>query len=184
MLLYWMLVNYYGHKGKEMTRQKSIDFYKKNGFTEIPNNLSGLSTDVLVRNNIVVRIGGDPGYSHFANLVVSPNSKLTNVVKIHSHKEPLGKLNNSNSNNEYSITEMELLSAMSHKESVSYEKWALPALNEIAQGKKPANDPFNLADDMEILFKYAKKNNLGFDLVEPKNVMKRGTVFIILDPFA
>ncbi|MEB7713561.1 hypothetical protein NGC32_12605 [Kluyvera cryocrescens] len=167
-----------------MTRQESIDFYKENGFREIPNNLSGLSTDVLVRNNTVVRIGGDPGYSHFANLVVSNNPNLTNVVKIQSHEEPLGKLNNSNSNNEYSITEMELLSAMSHQESVDYEQWALPALNEIRQEKKPANDPFNLVEDMIILFKYAKKHNLGFDLVKPKNVMKRGEVFIILDPFA
>jgi hypothetical protein len=41
-----------------------------------------------------------------------------------------------------------------------------------------------LVDDIEILFIYAKKNNLGVDLVEPKNVMKRGNEFIILDPFS
>lgn len=154
----------YGRKGKEMTRQESIDFYKQKGFREILNNLSGLSTDVLGDGMTVVRIGGDPGYSHFARLVSSTTSCLKNVVKIYSHTEPLGKVKDLNINNEYSITEMELLAAMSESECVDYKEWASTALNEIRQGKKPATDPF--------------------DLVEPKNVMKRANEFIILDPFA
>ncbi|WP_208950584.1 hypothetical protein [Rahnella sp. ChDrAdgB13] len=167
-----------------MTRQESIDFYKLNGYREISNNSSGLSTDVLVHGMTVVRIGGDPGYSHFARLVSSTTSSLKNVVKIYSHNEPLGIINDSSINNEYSITEMELLASMSEPECIYYKKWASVALNEIRQGKKPVTDPFDLVDDIEILFIYAKKNNLGIDLVEPKNVMKRGDEFIILDPFA
>lgn len=167
-----------------MTRQGAIDFYKQKGFREISNNLSGLGTDVLVDGMTVVRIGGDPGYSHFAKCVSTTTSSLKNVVNIYSHTEPLGKVNDLNINNEYSITEMELLTAMSNLESVDYRKWASTALDEIRQGKKPATDPFNLVDDIEILFIYAKKHNLGVDLVEPKNVMKRGNEFIILDPFA
>jgi len=150
----------------------------------MPNNLSGISTDVFVKNSIVVRIGGDPGYPHFARLVGSANSGLKNVVIIFSHSEPLGVVNNLNNNNEYSITETELLTAMSHQESNNYEKWALTALNEIRMGEKPATDPFDLADDIQILFMYAQQNNLLLDLVQSKNIMKRGSTFIIVDPFA
>lgn len=167
-----------------MTRQQSIDSYKKKGFTEIANNLSGISTDVLVKGLIVVRIGDDPGYPHFARLVESASSGLKNVVKIFSHNEPLGIVNDLNDNNEYSITEIERLTAMSPQESSDYRTWASTALNEIRQKIKPATDPFDLVNDIEILFLYAQKNNLDIDLVEPKNVMKRGSEFIILDPFA
>ena len=118
-----------------MTRQESIDFYKLNGYREISNNSSGLSTDVLVHGMTVVRIGGDPGYSHFARLVISTISSLKNVVKIYSHNEPLGIINDSSINNEYSITEMELLASMSEFECISYKEWASVDLNEIRQGK-------------------------------------------------
>lgn len=167
-----------------MTRQEVIDSYKANNFKKNPNNLSGISTEVLVKNSIVVRIGGDPGYPNFARLVGSTNSGLKNVVIIFSHSEPLGVVNDLNNNNEYSITETELLTAMSHQESINYEKWALPALSEIRMGKKPATDPFGLADDIQILFRYAQQKNLLLDLVQSKNIMKRGSTFIIVDPFA
>lgn len=72
---------------------------------------------------------------------------------------------------------------MSQQERNNYQIWALTALNEISQGKKPATDPFGLVYDIDILFVYARKNNLHIDLVNPKNVMKRGNDFIILDPF-
>lgn len=166
-----------------MTKQQSINSYKAKGYTDISNNLSGIGTDVLVKGATVVRIGDDPGYSHFAKLIESANSGLKNVVKIFSHSEPLGNVNNSSGNGEYSITEIELLTAMSQKESVNYQKWASTALSEIRQGKKPATDPFGLVNDIDILFVYARNNNLYVDLNNPKNVMKRGNDFIILDPF-
>ncbi|EMG7896895.1 MULTISPECIES: hypothetical protein [Enterobacterales] len=166
-----------------MTKQQSINFYKSNGFTDVSNNLSGIGTDVLVKGATVVRIGDDPGYSHFAKLIVSGNSGLKNVVKIFTHSEPLGNVINSSGNGEYSITEIELLTAMSQQESVNYQQWASTALSELSQGKKTATDPFGLVDDIDILFVYARNNNLYVDLINPKNVMKRGNDFIILDPF-
>ncbi|WP_286809397.1 hypothetical protein [Leclercia sp. UBA2479] len=167
-----------------MTRQQAIDSYKKNNFKEMPNNLSGISTDVLVKGSIVVRIGGDPGYAHFARLIESANSGLKNVVKIFSHNEPLGVVNDLNNNNEYSITEIELLTDMSYQEISDYREWASTALNEIRIGKKPETDPFDLADDIQKLFVYAQQNKLFLDLVKPQNIMKRGNTFIIVDPFA
>jgi len=166
-----------------MTRQQSINSYKAKGYKDISNNLSGISTDVLAKGSTVVRIGDDPGYPHFARLVVSAGSGLRNVVKIFLHNEPLGVVNNANYNGEYSVTEMERLTEMSQQESSHYKTWAPIALNEIRQGKKPATDPFGLVNDIDILFVYAQKNSLLVDLVNPKNVMKRGNEFIILDPF-
>ncbi|MFD3239914.1 hypothetical protein ACE2AK_12280 [Rahnella perminowiae] len=166
-----------------MTKQQSINSYKAKGYTAISNNLSGIYTDVLVKGSTVVRIGDDPGYPHFARLILSASSGLKNVVKIFLHSEPLGIVNDLNFNGEYSITETELLTAMSQQESENYQTWALTALNEIRQGKKPATDPFGLVNDIDILFVYAMNNNLHIDLVCPKNVMKRGNDFIILDPF-
>ncbi len=61
--------------------------------------------------------------------------------------------------------------------------WASTALNEIRQEQRPVTDPFGLVNDIDILFVYARYNNLHVDLVNPKNVMKRGNDFIILDPF-
>jgi len=72
---------------------------------------------------------------------------------------------------------------MSHQESITYEKWALTALNEIRMWG-PATDHFYLADDIQILFMYAQQNNLLLDLVQSKNIMKRDSTFIIVDPFA
>jgi len=146
-----------------MTRQQSINSYKAKGYKDISNNLSGISTDVLAKGSTVVRIGDDPGYPHFARLVVSAGSGLRNV--------------------EDSVTEMERLTEMSQQESSHYKTWAPIALNEIRQRKKPATDPFGLVNDIDILFVYARKNSLLVDLVNPKNVMKRGNEFIILDPF-
>ena len=166
-----------------MTKLQSINYYKDKGYTAIPNNSSGIHTDVLVNGSTVVRIGDDPGYPHFARLILSAGSGLKNVVRIFSHSEPLGIVNNSNNNGEYSITETELLTAMSLQESKNYCEWASTALNEIRQGKNPATDPFGLVNDINILFVYAREKNLHIDLVNPKNVMKRGNDFIILDPF-
>lgn len=166
-----------------MTRQQSLNHYKGKGFAAIPVNSSGIGTDVLVKGSRVVRIGGDPGYSHFARLVTSTNSGLNNVVKIFSHNEPLGEVNDLNNNGEYSITEIELLTAMSQQENNRYQTWAVDAFRAILNGVKPANDPFGLVNDIEILIVYAKKKNLDLDLINPKNVMKRDDKFIILDPF-
>lgn len=167
----------------EMTRQETIDYYKQKGFTVIPHNYSGIDTDVLIKNNIVVRIGGDPGYSAFAELAKDATSGLKNVVKIHTHLEPLGPVNNSNLNNEYSITEMEQLTPMPQSESNAYETWIVSALNEIRKENDPVSDPYNLSNDLKILFNYAKEHNFSIDLLKSANVMKRGSDFIILDPF-
>ncbi|EPK3334136.1 TPA: hypothetical protein ACKR0U_001267 [Proteus mirabilis] len=167
----------------EMTRQETIDSYKQKGFTVIPHNYSGIGTDVLIKSNTVVRIGSDSGYSAFAKLAQNTTSGLTNVVKIYSHSEPLGPVNDSSPNNEYSITEMELLTPMSQSESGAYEEWILPALDEIRKGKNPASDPYNLSNDLKILLNYSKTHNFDIDLLKSANVMKRGNVFIILDPF-
>ncbi|WP_459177398.1 hypothetical protein [Ewingella americana] len=166
-----------------MTRQQSINSYKLNGFINLHNNLSGISTDVLIKNSTVVRIGSDPGYAHFARLVISRGSGLKNVVNILDHDEPLGLVNNMNNNGEYSITKIELLTDMSQFESDSYKAWAKKALNEIITGTLPETDPFDLVNDIKILAQHAEQNNLLLDLIEPKNVMKRGSEFIILDPF-
>lgn len=167
----------------KMTRQQQFDFYKNNGFTKILGNLSGIGTDVLVNSSTVVRIGGDPGYAHFARLVTSANCNLTHVVKIYSHIEPLGDINDLNDAGEYSITVIEPLTAMSIQESKRYVAWASTALKAIIN-EEPTTDPFDLVDDIKILIEYAKKNNLTIDLVNSKNIMKRGNDFIILDPFA
>ncbi|WP_109392265.1 hypothetical protein [Proteus cibi] len=166
-----------------MTRQESVTHYEQNGFKVISNNLSGINTDILVNGATVVRIGGDPGYSHFAKLVYSATSGLTNVVRIYFHDEPLGLVNSSNPNNEYSITEMELLTPMSQSECSAYEEWILPALDEIRKGNNPASDPYNLSNDLKILLNYSKTHNFNIDLLKSANVMKRGNDFIILDPF-
>ncbi|HCA3439737.1 TPA: hypothetical protein MO340_004301 [Salmonella enterica subsp. salamae serovar 35:g,m,s,t:-] len=166
-----------------MTRQQCVAAYLYGGYSEVAGNLSGIDTAVLIKGSKIVRIGGDAGYAHFARLVWSGTSGLTNVPVIYKHAEPLGQVNNLNNNSEYSVTEMEVLTPLTELECKDYENWSKPAIRDITKGNIPSTDPFNLVDDIIILVKYAAGNDLGIDIVESKNIMKRNNDFIILDPF-
>ncbi|WP_139126172.1 hypothetical protein [Aeromonas sp. DNP9] len=168
-----------------MKRFEKTQYYISNGFVKTPTNNSGLSTDVLVKGTTVVRIGDDNSYHHFADGVCGGFFKSNHLVCISSHQTPLGVPHSQGSTgHEYTVTEMELLSELTDAEALQYNNWIIPTVKDVIAGKTPSSDPFGMLSITIELIHYAKKNNLKLDLIQPKNVMKRGSVWVHIDPFA
>ncbi len=168
-----------------MTSSEQIEKYLKCGFVNTKVNNSGLATTVMFKGKLVVRIGYDERYSHFAMLVLNKQYNLTNVVNIYSHESPLGCIGRSGATGtEYTVTLLELLDELTSEEADSYSKWVCSAICNIRSTNNAcSSDSFGLLNDITILYNYAIKNRLGLDFINPKNIMKRGDVFVHIDPF-
>lgn len=164
-----------------MNIQEKIDSYKAAGYKPVEVNKSSLGTKVLYKDIIVVRIGIDSAYDHYANLIDSGVIKSENSPKIFKHEKPNGSFGTSST--AYSSTEMELLSELTEEEALKYEEWINREIKDIAQCSGVNSDPFGVLDLTKKLIIYAQKNKLGLDLVQAKNVMKRSAVYVHIDPF-
>lgn len=165
-----------------MSFQEQVKKYLEDGFKPVEVNKSGLGTEVLVKENVVVRIGTDTAYEHFARLVTSKTIQSENVPIIYNH-EPQNAVAETPFL-PYSITSMELLEELSDTEAEEYEQWIKDEILNIGKGHKVENDPFGILNITKTLVDYASMNELNLDLVQPKNVMKRGNIYIHIDPFA
>ncbi|TOG58067.1 hypothetical protein CGI99_22930 [Vibrio parahaemolyticus] len=167
-----------------VTRYQKRQDYINNGFVNTPTNNSGLSTDVMVKGAVVVRIGDDNSYHHFADGICKGVFQSKHLVSISSHQAPLGVPHSQGSTgHEYTVTEMELLSELSTAEAIQYENWVIPAVQDVIAGKVPTSDPFGMLSITIDLIHYAQNNGLKLDLIQPKNVMKRGSTWVHIDPF-
>ena len=168
-----------------MTRCQTVIKYLNDGFVKTVRNNSGLSTDVLTKGHVVVRIGDDDAYHHFADGVIKGIFSSVHLVNISKHIAPLGIPHNKNASGyEFTVTEMELLNELILNEEEQYQAWIDQLMKEVNAGITPSADPFGMLSVTLELIHYAKKNGLMLDLIHHKNIMKRGSTWVHIDPFA
>jgi hypothetical protein len=165
-----------------MNIQEKIDWYVNVGYVPTPSNKSGLGTTVMYSDESVVRIGIDSAYDHYAELIIGNGIQSENAPNITKHEKPRGEFGNSEF--AYSCTEMEILTELDGQEVVNYEKWIKHEIKNIGNGNTVNSDPFSILELTVRLVEYARKNGLGLDLIQAKNVMKRDSTFVHIDPFA
>jgi len=165
-----------------MSFQEKINLYIADGYKKTITNQSGLDTYVMYKNNIVVRIGSDSSYDHYAKLIKSKIIQSKNAPIITKHETVLNVFDNTKL--DYTCTEMELLNELNDDEATRYKEWIDKEINNIVDKKLGISDPFNILDLTRKLVLYAQKNNLFLDLVQSKNIMKRGETFVHIDPFS
>lgn len=164
-----------------MNIQEKIDSFVNRGYEPILVNKSGLNTTVMYKNKKVVRIGFDSAYDHYANLITSKTIQSENAPVINKHETPRGKFGSTHL--AYSCTEMELLDELNSTEAIQYQEWIDQEIQNICKNNTGITDPFNILSLTIELTSYAIKNNLKLDLTQAKNVMKRGSTFVHIDPF-
>jgi hypothetical protein len=165
-----------------MNYQDKKNMYIGQGYKPTEINHSGLGTEVLFKDNKVVRLGVDPAYDHYAKLIINNSLKSKNAPIIFKHELPLGEFTVSGGI-QYSCTEMELLEELDSDEAIQYKDWIEKEVSNLGTGKPASSDPFNLEIITRALIEYAANNNLGLDLTQAKNVMKRGSTYVHLGPF-
>lgn len=161
--------------------EQSCEYYLAINYTEL-NVSTPLGTRVFLDQDggTIIRIGHDEGYDIFASSVKNGGLVLTNAVTIHDHY----KVKRSE-DVFYTITEMERLDELSNQEASAFETW-----RSITEGNLNKvgglTDPFSLLRDFISLYNFINSYNttiLHHDYWQSKNIMKRGSQFVITDPF-
>jgi len=162
----------------DKTQTEIISWYtKEKGFTEIKTTPQG--TTILKKGNRIIRIKDfERGYDIFATRV---KNKLwqyhNNMVKIYSHKVIYScAASYGLAGNRITITRMEVLENLTENEAAQYKTW-------IKESFKKGVNFHGILDSTTELYNYAKQEKFPPDLVQPKNIMKRGNMFIHIDPF-
>ncbi|MRS98740.1 hypothetical protein GJQ57_08730 [Ralstonia pickettii] len=102
--------------------QKHIDSYKKKGFVPVAVNGSGIGAEVYIDHgqNKVVKFGQDSAYDVFVRYALS--APCPDFPCFFHHDTPAGPFR-INSNEPYTVTEMEVLEPLTAHESHALVAW-------------------------------------------------------------
>jgi hypothetical protein len=168
--------------------QDHIESYLRQGFEEIKTD-SGTGSRVLIHRGErkVVKFNQDPAYDKFAELALA--NPLPSLPKIFSHEKPLGEFK-ALSNDEYTVTKIELLEPLSVEEQQSILSWINAVYSWLKTGAKPSDmpsDTHGLQSAFDCLRSEAIRTGVCLDLSKGSNYMKRvdgsKSRFVITDPF-
>lgn len=165
-----------------------IERYRKLGFRDLTTD-SGTGSFVLVNQELdrVVKFNQDPAYDKFIEFaLVHP---MTALPAIFHHEKPLGEFKPL-SNDEYTVTELELLLPMSSEEQRSVLSWinrAVAFLKVGGQSSAVIDDPHNLKSAFDGLRAEALRIGVSLDVLKGTNFMKRKkeshSCYVFIDPF-
>lgn len=168
--------------------QNHIEKYRKQGFTEVQTD-SGTGSYVLVHQEQgkVVKFNQDPAYDKFVTFVLQ--NPMPALPKVFRHEKPLGEFN-PQSNDVYTVTEMELLVPLSGEEQQSVLAWVEAAFKWLRVGSDIAamsDDPHDLRSAFDCLSMEAINAGVSLDVIKGSNYMKRVSenmsCVVITDPF-
>lgn len=161
-----------------------IQQYISKGFAPVQVNTSCIAGQVLTDGNIAVKFGQDSSYHEYIDYLQNQAPKLNCWPIIHSHDIPLGPFSFS-SNLPYTVTEMEILQALSPTDKKNYEAWISSNIKLINTPEGASSDPFRLEQGLKELIMLAKTKCLSLDIVKGDNIMARSNgEYVITDPYA
>ncbi|MCD0495542.1 hypothetical protein LP085_01635 [Achromobacter sp. MY14] len=169
--------------------QDQIDKYRAHSFREIETD-SGVGSRVFVNKELgrAVKFNQDPAYDKFAEFARSNPQPALPVI--HVHTKPLGEFK-SLSNDQYTVTELELLAVLSAEEQQLVEDWVKAEFASLRSEMQPAgfqDDPYDLRLTFNSLRTEAARVGVHLDVLKGSNFMKRGTDgelrVVFIDPFA
>lgn len=165
-----------------------IDTYRRRGFVEITTD-SGTGSYILVNEaqRRVVKFNQDPAYDKFAEFArANPGSALPAIFL---HEKPVGEFKPL-SNDEYTVTELELLVPLSIEEQQLVLGWIQAEFRWLQAGAAAANlvdDSFGLRSTLHCLRLEAARTGVSMDVLKGSNFMKReiedGQFVVFTDPY-